>query len=57
MKRLELLTLRQHVVVEEIALRLTGIDHVETIHDKLRRQQVEVERLGRDGRPLTPPRA
>jgi uncharacterized protein (TIGR02271 family) len=32
-------------VVEEIALRLTGTDHVETIHDKLRRQQVEVERL------------
>lgn len=39
-------------VVEEVALRKIGSDHVETIHDKIRRQQVEVERLGPDGRPL-----
>jgi uncharacterized protein (TIGR02271 family) len=44
-------------VVEEVALKKIGSDHVETIHDKIRRQQVEIERLGADGRPLTPLRA
>jgi len=44
-------------VVEEVALKNIGSDHVETIHDKIRRQQAEIERLGPDGRPLTPPRA
>ena len=39
-------------VVEEVGLRKIGSDHVETIRDKIRRQQVEVERLGPDGRPL-----
>jgi uncharacterized protein (TIGR02271 family) len=43
-------------VVEEVGLRKIGSDHVETVHDKIRRQQVEIERLGADGRPLTPPR-
>ena len=43
-------------VVEEVALRKIGSDHVETVHDKIRRQQVEIERLGADGRPLTPTR-
>ena len=44
-------------VVEEVGLRKIGSDHVETVHDKIRRQQVEIERLGPDGRPLTAPRA
>jgi uncharacterized protein (TIGR02271 family) len=39
-------------VVEEVALRKIGSDHVETVHDKIRRQQVEIERLGPDGRPI-----
>jgi uncharacterized protein (TIGR02271 family) len=42
-------------VVEEVALRKIGSDHVETVHDKIRRQQVEIERLGTDGKPLAPP--
>jgi uncharacterized protein (TIGR02271 family) len=41
-------------VVEEVALRKIGSDHVETVHDKIRRQQVEIERLGPDGRPIPP---
>ena len=43
-------------VVEEVALKKIGSDHVETVHDKIRRQQVEIERIGPDGRPLTTPR-
>ena len=39
-------------VVEEVGLKKIGADHVETIHDKIRRQQVEIERLGPDGRPI-----
>jgi uncharacterized protein (TIGR02271 family) len=39
-------------VVEEVGLKKIGSDHVETIRDKVRRQQVEIERLGPDGRPL-----
>ena len=42
-------------IVEEVALRKVGTDHVETVHDKLRRQQVEIERRGADGK-VTPPR-
>jgi hypothetical protein len=41
-------------VVEEVALRKIGSDHVETVRDKIRRQQVEIERLGPDGRPIPP---
>jgi uncharacterized protein (TIGR02271 family) len=41
-------------VVEEVGLRKIGSDHVETVHDKIRRQQVEIERVGPDGRPLQP---
>jgi uncharacterized protein (TIGR02271 family) len=45
-------------VVEEVALKKIGSDHVETVRDKIRRQQVEIERVGPDGKPLTtPPRA
>ncbi len=39
-------------VVEEVSLKKIGSDHVETVHDKIRRQQVEIERLGPDGRPI-----
>src|SRR5215471_10146209 len=41
-------------VVEEVSLRKIGSDHVETVHDKIRRQQVEIERLGPDRRPIPP---
>jgi uncharacterized protein (TIGR02271 family) len=44
-------------VVEEVSLRNIGTDHVETVHDKIRRQQVEIEHLGPDGKPLAAPRA
>jgi uncharacterized protein (TIGR02271 family) len=44
-------------VVEEVGLKKIGSDHVETVHDKIRRQRVEIERLRPDGRPLTAPRA
>ena len=44
-------------VVEEVALRKVGADHVETIRDKLRRQQVEIERLAADGKVIPPGRA
>jgi stress response protein YsnF len=37
-------------IVEEVSLKKIGADHVETVKDKLRRQQVEIERLGPDGR-------
>ena len=43
-------------IVEEVGLRVTGTDHIETVHDKVRRQQVEVERLDASGRPVTPRR-
>ena len=31
-------------VVEEVSLKKIGTDHVETVHDKIRRAQVEIER-------------
>ena len=39
-------------VVEEIALRKVGTDHVETLHEKLRRQQADVVRVDATGRPM-----
>jgi uncharacterized protein (TIGR02271 family) len=39
-------------IVEEIGLRKIGSDHIETIKDKLRRQQVEIERIGPDGKVI-----
>jgi uncharacterized protein (TIGR02271 family) len=39
-------------IVEEVALKKTGSDHVETIRDKIRRQQVEISRVGPDGKPI-----
>jgi uncharacterized protein (TIGR02271 family) len=43
-------------IVEEVGLRKVGADHVETIRDKLRRQQVEIERIGPDGKVIQQPR-
>lgn len=37
-------------VVEEVVIRKAGSDHVETIRDKVRRQQVDVERLDIEGK-------
>jgi stress response protein YsnF len=39
-------------IVEEVGLRKIGADHVETIKDKLRRQQVEIERVDASGRVI-----
>jgi uncharacterized protein (TIGR02271 family) len=44
-------------VVEEIGLTKVGVDHVETIHEKLRRQQAQVDRLDATGKPIASPRA
>jgi hypothetical protein len=38
-------------VVEEVSLRKKGDDHVETIHEKLRRQQAEVQQVDATGKP------
>ena len=43
-------------IVEEVSFKNIGADHVETIRDKIRRQQAEIERLppaGGKGRPDT----
>jgi uncharacterized protein (TIGR02271 family) len=37
-------------IVEEVSLKKIGTDHVETVKDKIRRQQVEIERVGSDGK-------
>jgi hypothetical protein len=37
-------------IVEEISLKKIGSDHVETIRDKLRRHQVEIEQIAPDGK-------
>jgi uncharacterized protein (TIGR02271 family) len=39
-------------VVEEVSLKKIGTEHVETIKDKIRRQQAEIERLGPDGKVI-----
>lgn len=39
-------------IVEEIALDKIGTDHIETVHEKLRRQQAEVERVDAAGKPI-----
>jgi stress response protein YsnF len=43
-------------IVEEVGLRKVASDHVETIRDKIRRQQVEIERIGPDGKVIQQPR-
>jgi hypothetical protein len=44
------------VAAGQVGLKKIGSDHVETIRDKLRRQQVEIERLGADGKVIRDPR-
>ena len=39
-------------LVEEVSLRKKGDDHVETINEKLRRQQAEVEQVDATGKPI-----
>jgi stress response protein YsnF len=39
-------------VVEEVSLRTKGDEHVETIHEKLRRQEAEVEKVDATGKPI-----
>jgi uncharacterized protein (TIGR02271 family) len=39
-------------IVEEVALKKVGTEHVETIRDKIRRQQAEIVRVDAQGRPL-----
>jgi stress response protein YsnF len=41
-------------VVEEVSLKKVGSEHVETVHEKLRRQQAEIERVDASGRPMQP---
>lgn len=44
-------------VVEEISLKKVGTEHIETVHEKLRRQQAEVERVDASGKPIATPRS
>jgi len=39
-------------IVEEVSLKKVGTDHIETVKDKLRRQQVEIQRVGADGKVI-----
>jgi uncharacterized protein (TIGR02271 family) len=41
-------------IVEEVGLKKIGSDHIETIRDKIRRQQVEIERVDADGKVIPP---
>src|ERR1700722_16606442 len=43
-------------IVEEVSLKKIGSDHAETIRDKIRRQQVEIERVGADGKVIQTPK-
>ena len=43
-------------IVEEVSLKKVGADHVETVKDKLRRQQVEIQRVGADGKVIPNPK-
>jgi uncharacterized protein (TIGR02271 family) len=50
-KKIEVIETAEHAlvnktarVVEEVSLKKIGTDHVETVHDKIRRAQVEIER-------------
>jgi uncharacterized protein (TIGR02271 family) len=44
-------------IVEEVTLKKVGADHVETVHERLRRQHAEVEQLDKTGKPITRPLA
>jgi uncharacterized protein (TIGR02271 family) len=39
-------------IAEEVVIKREGSDHVRTVKDKVRRQQVEVDRVGNDHQPL-----
>lgn len=39
-------------VVEEVALKSVGSDHVQTLHEKIRHQEVEVEKLDAEGKKI-----
>ena len=39
-------------IVEEIGLKKVGTDHIETIHEKLRRQEAEFVRVDASGKPV-----
>jgi uncharacterized protein (TIGR02271 family) len=39
-------------IVEEVSLKKVGLDHVETVKEKLRRQQVEITRVGAEGKVI-----
>jgi stress response protein YsnF len=43
-------------IVEEVSLKKVGTDRVETVKDKIRRQQVEVQRVGADGKVIPDPK-
>ena len=43
-------------VVEEISLKKVGTEHIETVHEKLRRQQAEIVRVDASGKPIASPR-
>jgi uncharacterized protein (TIGR02271 family) len=43
-------------IVEEVSLKKIGTDHVETVKDKIRRQQVEIQRVGADGKVIPNPK-
>jgi uncharacterized protein (TIGR02271 family) len=43
-------------IVEEVSLKKVGTDRVETVKDKIRRQQVEVQRVGPDGKVIPNPK-
>ena len=43
---------REQRIVEEVVLDKIGTDHIETVHEKLRRQQAEVERVDAAGKPV-----
>ncbi len=42
-------------VVEEVGLKNVGTDHIETVHEKLRRQQAEVLQFDAAGKPMAAP--
>jgi stress response protein YsnF len=45
----QLVVEKEIVVREEIVMRRTAEEHVEVVHDTVRRTEVEVERFGPDG--------
>lgn len=44
-------------LVEEIGLKKVGTDRIETVHEKLRRQQAEVVQVDTSGKPIVSPGA